>query len=225
MVPQAERALDLCPLCAGRAQGGGAARGGAGHLPAADRVCCSRGRHDGGLLRLWPRGGPSLHDQQGPGEAESLPGHLPIQGLACRTGSEPWPCRDLPASTTLLSHTPCWPVSLTPCCVQHPIIGLAFMAVALILETTLFILRTTVPPKLHQEAARRAVAARVAKQQEQHLTEQRAGADGGRSSGGGGSSGGDGSSQEASTTGGHASAWQAAGAVAAAKPAEQKKDD
>lgn len=48
----------------------------------------------------------------------------------------------------------------------HPFIGLLFMVSALVLETVLFIIRTTVPPKLHQEAARRAVAARVAQQQE-----------------------------------------------------------
>lgn len=40
------------------------------------------------------------------------------------------------------------------------------MMIAMLLETVLYIIRTTVPPKLHQEAARRAVAARVAGQQE-----------------------------------------------------------
>jgi hypothetical protein len=53
---------------------------------------------------------------------------------------------------------------------QHPAIGLAFMVFAMILETVLFVIRTTVPPKLHIAAAKRgrrvraeqAVAAAVA---------------------------------------------------------------
>lgn len=60
---------------------------------------------------------------------------------------------------------------LIPLCVlQHPAIGLAFMVFAMILETVLFVIRSTVPPKLHIAAAERsrrfraeeAVAAAVA---------------------------------------------------------------
>ena len=42
--------------------------------------------------------------------------------------------------------------------------GLAFMVSALLLETVLFIIRTTLPPKMHQAAARRAQEARLARQ-------------------------------------------------------------
>ena len=38
---------------------------------------------------------------------------------------------------------------------QHPAIGLAFMVFAMVLETVLFVIRTTVPPKLHIAAAQR----------------------------------------------------------------------
>lgn len=109
-------------------------------------------------------------------------------------------------------------MALTSNRVLHPIIGLVFMTSALVLETVLFIIRTTVPPKLHREAARRAVAARVAKQQERHLSEQRRGA--GASSSGGGPGG------EAGTSGGsQGGARQAAGTGRATKPAGEKKDD
>ncbi|KAL4421050.1 hypothetical protein ABPG77_007525 [Micractinium sp. CCAP 211/92] len=105
----------------------------------------------------------------------------------------------------------------------HPIIGLVFMASSLVLETVLFIIRTTVPPKLHREAAWRAVAARVAKQQERYLTEHGRGAEAGASSSGGGSSGPGG--RVGAGGGGQDVAQQAAGARTAAKPAGEKKDD
>ncbi|PRW59541.1 Vacuolar ER assembly isoform 1 [Chlorella sorokiniana] len=53
----------------------------------------------------------------------------------------------------------------------HPFIGLLFMVGALVLETVLFIIRTSVPPKLHLAAARRATAARVARQAERQKQE------------------------------------------------------
>ncbi|KAL4859082.1 hypothetical protein ACK3TF_000861 [Chlorella vulgaris] len=54
---------------------------------------------------------------------------------------------------------------------MHPLFGLVGMVLAMLLETVLYILRTTMPPKLHQQAARRAVAARVAAQQQRHMRE------------------------------------------------------
>lgn len=50
---------------------------------------------------------------------------------------------------------------------QRPFVGLTFMVGALLLESTLYILRTNAPPKLHAAATARATAARVAEQQEQ----------------------------------------------------------
>lgn len=129
-----------------------------------------------------------------------------------------------PASAVCVVSCPSVQGATLPCVplpsprAQHPIIGLVFMTSALVLETVLFIIRTTVPPKLHREAARRAVAARVAKQQERHLSEQRRGA--GASSSGGGPGG------EAGTSGGsQGGARQAAGTGRATKPAGEKKDD
>jgi hypothetical protein len=52
---------------------------------------------------------------------------------------------------------------------------LVLMVSAMLLETVLYILRTSVPPKLHAAAAARAVAARVAEQQERHKREIAAG--------------------------------------------------
>ncbi|KAL4459012.1 hypothetical protein ABPG75_013877 [Micractinium tetrahymenae] len=101
----------------------------------------------------------------------------------------------------------------------HPIIGLVFMVSALVLETVLFIIRTTVPPKLHREAARRAVAARVARQQERHLQQHSpATGEGGRGAGGGTVGG-----VKSSSAGG--SRRQAAEAGAAAKAPGEKKVD
>ncbi|KAI7844614.1 hypothetical protein COHA_001706 [Chlorella ohadii] len=53
----------------------------------------------------------------------------------------------------------------------HPFIGLLFMVGALVMETVLFIIRTSVPPKLHLAAARRATAARVARQAQRQQQE------------------------------------------------------
>lgn len=106
-------------------------------------------------------------------------------------------------------HLP--PRSFPPCPLQHPFVGLLFMVGALLLETVLYIIRTTVPPKLHQAAARRATAARVAKQQERLRREAEGGA--GRGAAGGTGAGG----------GGAAGGGQAAGT--AIKPAEEKKED
>lgn len=61
--------------------------------------------------------------------------------------------------------------SCLPSCVQHPFIGLLFMVGALVMETVLFIIRTSVPPKLHLAAARRATAARVARQAQRQQQE------------------------------------------------------
>eukprot|EP00887_Chlorella_sp_A99_P006653 scaffold3.g6653.t1 len=44
----------------------------------------------------------------------------------------------------------------------HPLIGLVFMFGVMVLETSLYVLRTTVPPKLHWQAARRAQRGRAA---------------------------------------------------------------
>ncbi|KAH7618956.1 hypothetical protein NADE_005804 [Nannochloris sp. 'desiccata'] len=46
-------------------------------------------------------------------------------------------------------------MALSPNKVYHPAIGLAFMIFAMILETVLFVIRTTIPPKLHIAAAKR----------------------------------------------------------------------
>ena len=86
------------------------------------------------------------------------------------------PCMPLPsASSSLLSQ---WRAQQSPhqgprriamphcparcTCVQHPFVGLLFMFGVMVLETTLYVIRTTVPPKLHMEAARRAQEARAA---------------------------------------------------------------
>ena len=51
------------------------------------------------------------------------------------------------------------------------------MVAALLLETVLYIIRTTVPPKLHRAAARRAQLERMALQNERQVAALAAGAD------------------------------------------------
>lgn len=45
---------------------------------------------------------------------------------------------------------------------QHPAVGMAFMVLAMILETVLYVIRTTVPPKLHDFVEERAQKKREA---------------------------------------------------------------
>ena len=47
------------------------------------------------------------------------------------------------------------------CPPQQPLVGLVFMVGAMVLETVLFIIRTSVPPRLHAAAAERAQKARA----------------------------------------------------------------
>lgn len=110
---------------------------------------------------------------------------------------------------------------------QHPLVGLLFMVGALVMETVLFIIRTSVPPKLHLEAARRATAARVARQAERQRQEAAAleggvagpaGAEGAAAGGKGAPAAGG----KAARGGGKGGAGQGA---QPAKPAGDKKDD
>ncbi|PSC76566.1 Thymic stromal cotransporter [Micractinium conductrix] len=103
----------------------------------------------------------------------------------------------------------------------HPFVGLLFMVCALVLETTLYIIRTTVPPTLHQAAARQAVTARIARQQERLQREQ-------ASSGGSGNGGREVPAHGGGGGGGrplHVAANPASAPDGAAKPAEDKKAD
>ena len=107
---------------------------------------------------------------------------------------------------------------------QHPFVGLLFMVGALVMETVLFIIRTSVPPKLHLAAARRATAARVARQAERQRQEAAAlegeaagGAEGAAAAGSKAAAGG-----QAARGGGKGGA---ARGMQPAKPASEKKED
>lgn len=109
-----------------------------------------------------------------------------------------------------------------PSCSQHPFIGLLFMVGALTLETVLFIIRTSVPPKLHLAAARRATAARVARQAERQKREAAALEGAAGSAAGGGSTAEPGAASKAAKGGGRGGAGPAS---EPAKPAADKKED
>jgi len=106
-------------------------------------------------------------------------------------------------------------------CVQHPFIGLLFMVGALVMETVLFIIRTSVPPKLHLAAARQATAARVARQAQRQQQEAAAlqGTAGTAEGAAGSAAAGEGTAARGGRKGGAGQGSQPA------KPAAEKKDD
>lgn len=144
--------------------------------------------------------GCKLTDQQPQGGEEGRAGPTPAAVCIWLVSM----CCPMPSHLPLL-------LALQPMPLQHPFVGLVFMVGALVLETVLFIIRTTVPPKLHQAAAARATAARVARQQEALQREMAAAA-----AGGGGEE-----VAEAAAAGSGGDG----GAAGAPKPAAEKKAD
>jgi hypothetical protein len=92
------------------------------------------------------------------------------------------------------------------------------MVSALLLETVLFIIRTTLPPKMHQAAARRAQEARMARQNQRQQLEATAGA-------GAEAAAPAGSSDIGSSGGGGQAESSKAEPVSDRKPAAEKKAD